>query len=134
MALFMFTKSIIENNPIQVFNNGNMERDFTYVDDIVEAIYRIIITDQTNRESYKFYNIGNSKPVKLLDFISEIEKKLNKQAIKELMPIQKGDVEKTFADVSALNEDYNFVPKTKISQGISNFIDWYQSYYTCEKE
>lgn len=134
MALFMFTKSIIENNPIQVFNNGNMERDFTYIDDIVEAIYRIIITDQTNRESYKIYNIGNSKPVKLLDFISEIEKKLNKQAIKELMPIQKGDVEKTFADVSALNEDYNFVPKTKISQGISNFIDWYQSYYTCEKE
>lgn len=143
MALFLFTKAILEGNTISVFNNGEMIRDFTYVDDIVEGVIKVIEspakpnttwdgknpTPDSSVAPYKVYNIGNSSPVKLMDFISEIEKKLNKEAKKDFLPLQPGDVTETYADVSGLVRDLNYQPNTKIEVGISNFIDWYKSYY-----
>ena len=125
MALFLFTKAIIEEKPIDVYNHGNMIRDFTYIDDIVEGIIRVIDNPPKNKIPYKIYNIGNSSPVKLTDFISEIEKNLNKVAEKNFLPIQPGDVPMTFADVKNLENDLNYKPKTTISYGIKKFIDWY---------
>jgi UDP-glucuronate 4-epimerase len=143
MALFIFTKAIIEGRPIDVFNNGKMRRDFTYVDDIVEGIVRLLPNvPKPNAEwdskhpnasgsfaPYRVYNIGNNKPVELLDFIEAIEKKLGKKAVKNFMPLQDGDVPETFADVSELMNDVGFRPDTSIETGISNFIDWYLDYY-----
>ncbi|MDR2122529.1 MAG: NAD-dependent epimerase [Flavobacteriaceae bacterium] len=141
MAFFIFTRSILENKPIQVFNYGKMQRDFTYISDIVEGIVKI--TDKPPTESknskdpenpalvtpYKVYNIGNSKPVELLDFIREIEDKLAIKAQKELLPIQPGDVPSTYADVSDLIRDFGYKPNTSIREGIGNFIDWYKEFY-----
>jgi UDP-glucuronate 4-epimerase len=143
MALFIFTKAIIEGNPIDVFNHGKMRRDFTYIDDIVEGIVRLIPTIPAGNSSwdgnqpdpassfapYRIYNIGNNKPVELMQFIELIENKLGKKAIKNLLPIQEGDVPATYADVDDLIRDVGFKPATPIETGISNFIDWYVDYY-----
>ncbi len=144
MALFIFTKAIREGKPIQVFNHGKMERDFTYIDDIVGGIEKMVPKppvagddwDPMNPDPsassapYRIYNIGNSNPVKLTHFIETIEKALGKKAIKEMMPIQPGDVEKTWADASALARDYDYNPDTSVEYGINKFIEWYNSYYS----
>tara|TARA_R110002051_G_scaffold125961_1_gene199283 strand:+ start:1282 stop:2304 length:1023 start_codon:yes stop_codon:yes gene_type:complete len=131
MAVFLFTKAITNNKAINVFNNGNMMRDFTYIDDIIEGIYRIIESEknEAREQLYKVYNIGNNNTVKLIEFIDEIEKNLNTKAIKNLLPMQPGDVEKTWANVDQLIADYNFQPNTSVKIGIKNFIDWYKKYY-----
>ncbi|MDT8309089.1 MAG: NAD-dependent epimerase [Bacteroidales bacterium] len=147
MALFIFTKAILENKPIQIFNNGDMMRDFTYIDDIIEGVNRVIIKPAipnstwcgenpdpaTSSAPYKIYNIGNSNPVMLLDFIKTIEEKLGKKAIKEYKPIQAGDVPKTFSDVTDLEKDLHYRPNTSVTEGISNFIDWYLDYYKIKR-
>lgn len=127
MAMFLFTDAILNNKPIKVFNNGELYRDFTYIDDIVNGVISTI-TIPTEKK-YSIYNIGNSKPVKLTDFIEAIENCTNKSAIKELQPMQAGDVEQTWADVSLLQKDFGYTPKTEIKEGINNFINWYVSYY-----
>lgn len=143
MALFLFTKAILEGKPIDVFNHGKMRRDFTYVDDIVESIARLIPKVATPNTSwsgiepdpatsfapYRVFNIGNNQPVELIRFIEVIEDKLGKKAIKNLMPIQDGDVPETFADVDDLMREVDFKPATSIEEGIGNFVDWYRAYY-----
>lgn len=130
MAMFLFTDAILNNRPIKVFNNGNLERDFTYIDDIVEGIFKIIDKKEIdNSKNYELYNIGNSRPVKLMNFISEIENQIGIVAKKEMLPMQPGDVTKTWADVSALEKDFNYKPKTSVKQGVSNFVKWYKNYY-----
>ncbi|MEC3908048.1 NAD-dependent epimerase [Tamlana sp. 2201CG12-4] len=133
MAMFLFTNAIIKNKPIKVFNYGKMERDFTYIDDIVEGIVLIIDKSIDNRvlngDLYKLYNIGNNSSVKLLDFIKEIELNLKKKSKKEMLPIQPGDVERTWANVDALINDYNYSPNTSIKKGVKSFIDWFVDYY-----
>jgi len=143
MALFIFTKAILEDKPIKVFNYGNMQRDFTYVDDIVEGIVRVMHhvpqsnTDWKQSSSdvsassapYKIYNIGNNAPVKLTKFIEAIENELGKKAIKELLPLQPGDVPATYADVSDLVRDVGYKPNTSVEEGVKNFINWYKKYY-----
>jgi UDP-glucuronate 4-epimerase len=143
MALFLFAKSIIDGEPIKVFNNGKMMRDFTYIDDIVESITRLTKripepnldwngmnpVPGTSYAPYKIYNIGNNNPVNLMDFITAIEDKLGIKAKKEFMPLQAGDVPQTYADVQDLIKDTGFRPQTAIKDGISNFIDWYLEYY-----
>jgi len=143
MALFIFTKAILEGKPITVFNYGNMERDFTYIDDIVQGISRMVTKPPVpgadwNPEKpdpsfssapYRLYNIGNSSPVKLMDFIRAIENALGRKATMDLQPIQPGDVEKTWADVDALGRDYDYKPATPVKEGIARFIEWYRKYY-----
>jgi UDP-glucuronate 4-epimerase len=143
MALFIFTKAILEGKPIDVYNEGKMKRDFTYVADIVESISRLVphvakpntewngMTPDpaTSFAPYRVYNIGNNSPVELMHFIETIEKKLGKKAIKNLMPIQDGDVPETFADVEDLMREVDFKPATSIETGIGQFVDWYTSYY-----
>jgi UDP-glucuronate 4-epimerase len=133
MALFLFTKAILKNEPIKVFNHGNMERDFTYIDDIVEGVVRVIETPlkirSAKKDRYKVYNIGNNKSVKLMDFIQAIEENLGTKAIKELLPMQPGDVSATWANVDGLINDYDYRPTTPIKEGVSKFISWYRSYY-----
>ena len=142
MALFLFVKAALENKPIDVYNHGKMVRDFTYIDDIVKGIISVIDNPAEsdldfknnpypNKSSapYKIYNIGNNSPVQLMDFISAIENKLNKNVSKNLIEIQPGDVPETYADVKDLEEDFNYKPNTSIEIGISNFIDWYKIYY-----
>jgi UDP-glucuronate 4-epimerase len=147
MALFLFTKAILEGEPIKVFNNGNMMRDFTYVDDIVESIYRLTSKPAepnpdwtgdrpdpgTSYAPYKVYNIGNNSPVKLMGFIEAIEEKLGIEAVKEFLPLQAGDVPQTYANVKDLFNDIDFKPQTSIKEGIGNFIDWYLDYYKIDK-
>jgi len=128
MAYFSFTKNILENTPIKVFNHGDLYRDFTYIDDIVNGIEKILF-NPLGENSYRLYNIGNSTPVKLMDFIETIEKAVGKEAIKEYHDMQPGDVYKTFADVSALEKDFGYSPDTPIKKGINEFIKWYKSYY-----
>ncbi|WP_179354454.1 NAD-dependent epimerase [Winogradskyella vidalii] len=133
MAMFLFTDAIVNDRPIKVFNHGNMERDFTYIDDIVEGVVRVIEKPATERieekNYYKVYNIGNNNSVKLLDFIKEIEVNLNKEATKNMMEMQPGDVERTWADVDELIKDYNYSPNTSIKNGVKSFIDWFKDYY-----
>jgi UDP-glucuronate 4-epimerase len=133
MAMFLFTDAIINNISIKVFNNGNLERDFTYIDDITEGVVRILETplndETTNKDLFKLYNIGNSKSVKLMDFITAIEKKLGKVAKKKMLPMQPGDVEKTWANVDDLIADYDYHPNTPIKLGVRRFVDWYKVYY-----
>lgn len=133
MAMFLFTDAIIKGKPIKVFNNGKMERDFTYIDDITEGVIRILekdrYLDDGHKDLYKIYNIGNNDSVKLLDFIEAIEQKLGTQAKKQLLPMQPGDVEKTWANVDDLIKDYDYRPGTPIQQGVSAFVDWYKKYY-----
>jgi len=131
MAMFLFTDAILNDRPIQVFNEGNLSRDFTYIDDIVGGMLNITEAFEANTISkpYSLYNIGNSKPVKLLDFIEAIEKATGKQAIKEMLSMQPGDVEKTWADVSDLIEDFNYIPNTTVEKGVEEFVAWYKYYY-----
>ena len=148
MALFLFTKAALEGNTIDVFNKGEMLRDFTYIDDIVEGITRVIDNPakkdenwngktgevSTSSAPYKIYNIGNNNPVKLMDFIEAIEKKLGKKIEKNMMPIQSGDVPATFADVQDLIDDLDYKPATPIQEGIDNFVDWYLDFFGYNKD
>ncbi len=141
MALFLFTKAALEGNTIDVFNNGEMLRDFTYIDDIVEGVIRVIDNPASSHPNwdhkdpsistapYKVYNIGNNNPVKLMDFITAIENKLGRTIEKNMMPIQPGDVPATYADVNDLVEDLGYKPDTPIQKGIDNFIDWYLEFF-----
>lgn len=143
MALFLFTKAILCNQPINVYNNGLMLRDFTYVDDIVEGIQRVMQHPPEGKADqfqaapdpsfsyapYRIFNIGNNAPVKLLDFIQILEKELGKEAIKNFMPLQAGDVYKTYADVSPLSEELGYRPSTPLEKGVKAFVDWYKSFY-----
>lgn len=132
MAAYLFAEGIRNDQPIKVFNHGNMERDFTYVGDIVEGVMRIIEgeveTRKKNKELYKVYNIGNNNSIKLTDYISNIEKNLGKKAEKVMMDMQPGDVAKTWADVTDLIKDYNYSPNTSVEEGVTKFIDWYKEY------
>ncbi len=143
MALFLFTKAILEGRPIELFNEGRMRRDFTYIDDIVEGVVRV--TDRpaapdpswngdapnpaTSRAPYRLYNIGNNQPVELLHLIEVLEKALGRAARRTLLPMQPGDVPATWADVEDLSRDAGFAPSTPIEEGVKRFVDWYRSYY-----
>ncbi len=143
MALFLFTKAILEGKPIDVFNYGKMQRDFTYIDDIIEGVVRVIDRvpepnpgwdgkapdSATSYAPYKLYNIGNNNPVELIRFIEVLEDSLGKKADKNLLPIQPGDVPATYADVDDLIKDLGFKPATTIEAGISRFVEWYKGYY-----
>jgi len=130
MSPILFANAIAQSEPIKVFNNGDMERDFTYIDDIVAGVATIIEKPVTEfRPMYKIYNIGNNNSVKLMDFIATIEKYMGKEAKKEMYPMQMGDVQRTWADVSELIKDYNYKPSTSIEEGIKQFITWYKEYY-----
>lgn len=129
MAYFLFTKSIVNQQPIKVFNQGNLYRDFTYIDDIVEGIEKILPAAPQNTPPYKIYNIGNSSPVKLMDFIETIEKALGQEAVKEYHDMQPGDVYKTFADVNDLQTNFGYSPNTPLENGISAFVNWFKTYY-----
>jgi UDP-glucuronate 4-epimerase len=126
MAAFLFTEAILEGKPIKVFNQGDMYRDFTFVDDIVEGVIRVIDKAPLEKTPQAaVYNIGNSSPVKLMDFIEAIENALGKKAEKEFLPMQAGDVYKTFADVSDLEEKFNYHPSTPVKEGVKRFVEWY---------
>ncbi len=130
MASFSFVKKVLNNEPIQLFNNGNLERDFTFVDDIVAGIFAIINTNGSGTKSnYEIYNIGNNEPVTLARFVKAIETALDKKAVIELLPMQPGDALKTYASVSKLSTDYGFAPSTNIETGMQKFVDWYKNYY-----
>ena len=143
MALFLFTKAILEDKPITVFNHGKMQRDFTYIDDIVEGVVRVMARlpepnpawrgdnpdPGTSYVPYKIYNIGNNNPVQLLEFIEEIENALGRKANKEFVELQPGDVVATYADIGDLIQDVGFKPETPLATGIQRFIEWYQDYY-----
>lgn len=129
MAMFLFTDAIFNNRPIKVFNHGKMERDFTYVDDIVEGVTRILAKTTKDRELYKIYNIGNNNAVKLSDFIEAIEHSVGQKAEKEFLPIQPGDVERTWANVDDLISDYDYSPNTSVDDGVEKFVVWYKKYY-----
>ena len=147
MAPILFANAITKEKPIKVFNNGDLQRDFTYIDDIVNGLVKIIKTQPETRNSepetrnsepgtrnseqtsYSIHNIGNGAPVKLMDFITTIENALDKKAGKQLLPMQPGDVYKTFADVTSLKEKYNYKPDTPLKTGIERFIKWYKNYY-----
>ncbi len=129
MAYYLFTDAILKNEPIKVFNNGEMERDFTYIDDIVNGLIKIIEKKIDKREHYKLYNIGNNKTESLQNFITTIEQAIGKSAIKEMLPMQKGDVSRTFANVDGLTKDYGYKPHTSIKNGIREFVNWFRLYY-----
>lgn len=129
MAMFLFTDAILNNKPIKVFNEGKLSRDFTYIDDIVNGIEKTIIEPQSDNELYTIYNIGNGSPVKLMKFIEAIESVTGKVAQKQMLPMQQGDVEKTWADTSGLEKDYQYKPNTPIITGVARFVEWYNSYY-----
>lgn len=134
MAYFKFAEKIEANQPIQVFNNGEMERDFTYVDDVVEGIVRVLDgPPKPPQTPYRVYNIGRGQPIKLMTFIQRIEQALGKVAQKELLPMQPGDVPVTWADVAALKADHGYEPSTSLEEGISRFIEWYLSEWTPRK-
>lgn len=131
MAYFKFVKAIIENRSIDVYNFGNMQRDFTYIDDVVEGIYQVMVRPPNGQDNapYKLYNIGNNKPVKLSYFIEVIEQALGKSATKNFLPMQPGDVQVTYANIDGLTKDTGFIPSTSIEDGIAKFIRWYKFYY-----
>ncbi|ASF45030.1 NAD-dependent epimerase [Methylovulum psychrotolerans] len=143
MSLFLFTRSLLEGKPIDVFNYGNHRRDFTYIDDIVEGVIRVIDRPAqanphwsgqdpdpgTSTAPYRVYNIGNNNPVQLLTFIETLEKCLGKTAIKNLLPLQPGDVPDTYADVTDLVQDLDYKPATLLEDGIRNFVEWYKDFY-----
>ncbi len=143
MAPMIFTQKILKDESIKVFNYGDMQRDFTYIDDIVEGVIRVIdnppkgnsewsgnTPDPSSAKApYKVYNIGNSKPVKLMDFIEAIEKNLGLEAKKDLLPIQPGDVPATYADTADLENDLGYKPNTSIDIGVKKFVDWYREFY-----
>jgi UDP-glucuronate 4-epimerase len=144
MALFLFTQKILAGTPIDIYNEGQMLRDFTYIDDLADGVIRVL--DQsprgqsnwnalapdpaTSAAPYRIFNIGNNEPVKLMDFVEAIEAELGKKAIKNLMPLQAGDVPATFADVSPLQQAVGYHPKTSVKEGIAAFVKWYREYYS----
>ena len=128
MAYYLFAEAISNDKPIKVFNNGEMERDFTYIDDIVNGVTKIIEKNIDSREHYKIYNIGNNKTENLLDFIATIETAMGKKAIKKMYPMQQGDVLRTFANVDELIKDFKYSPKIDIKSGIQSFVKWFKSY------
>ena len=128
MAYYLFAEAISKNKPIKVFNNGKMERDFTYINDIVNGVTKIIEKNIDSREHYKIYNLGNNKTESLINFIATIEDLLNKKAVKQMLPMQAGDVPKTFADIDELVNDYGYGFKTSIRDGLKNFINWFLEY------
>ena len=138
MALFLFTKAALEGKPIDVFNNGDMLRDFTYIDDIVEGVIRVIDNPQKSSNPdippYKVYNIGNNNPVKLMDFIEAIENRLGKKIEKNFLPLQAGDVPATYADVTDLVKDLGYKPQTPVQEGVDKFIDWYLDFFKVSVE
>jgi len=143
MALFKFTKAMLAGEKIQVFNYGKHRRDFTYIDDIVEGVIRVLDKPAipnprwngdtpdpgSSKSPWRVYNIGNNSPVELLDYISAIEETLGLKAVKELMPLQLGDVPDTFADVDDLEREFNYKPSMQVKEGVKNFIKWYKAYY-----
>lgn len=131
MAYFSFTNKILNGEPIKLFNNGDMMRDFTYIEDIVEGIYNTMIKRNKDSESeaYKIYNIGNNKPVTLLKFVETLEDHLGIRAYKEFLPMQAGDVKVTYANIDELTKDTGFEPKTSIEEGLEEFVKWYKGYY-----
>jgi UDP-glucuronate 4-epimerase len=143
MALFLFAKAILENRPIEIFNNGNMTRDFTYIDDIVESIVRVIDKvatpssefdmaspdPVTSNAPYRIFNVGNSQPTPLMDYIGALEKAIGKEAVKQFLPLQPGDVPNTAADTTALEKWIDFRPNTPVQHGVSQFVNWYREYY-----
>jgi len=144
MAPFIFTKAIMDAKPIEVFNQGNMFRDFTFIDDIVEGIVKVgecpakpnenwnskQPDPSTSTAPYKIYNIGNSNPIKLIDFIQSLEDAIGTKAKMTLLPLQAGDVKGTWADVSALSEDFNYHPNTTIEDGAKVFVNWFKGFYS----
>ncbi len=143
MSMYLFTKAILDGDTIDVFNNGQMRRDFTYIDDIVEGVVRVAdvipVPDPswngdhpdpgTSKAPYRLYNIGNNQPVQLMDMIAALEKKIGREAKKRFLPMQPGDVPETHADVDALSEATGFAPSTPLEEGIDRFVDWYKDYY-----
>ena len=148
MALFIFVKAIIEGKPIRVFNNGNMSRDFTYIDDIIEGIVHLIdkpaVHNATwnafepdpasSKAPFSVFNIGRGAPVSLLEFINEIENNIGVIANKEYLPMQDGDVADTWADISGLKNELNYTPKISVKEGVRNFVEWYKMFYCADKE
>lgn len=128
MAYYLFTDAITKNNPIKVFNNGNLMRDFTYIDDIIDGLLLTILKKSKSKKKYKLYNLGFGKPINLLKFIQIIENETGKTSEKIMMPMQKGDVERTWADITEFNSDYGFKPKINLKYGIKKFVEWYSSY------
>ncbi len=147
MALFIFTKAMLAGKPIEIFNNGNMKRDFTYIDDIVEGIVHVIDNPAESNENwdalkpdpatsnapFRIFNIGRGAPVSLLDFVTEIEQQINVKAKKVLLPMQDGDVSETCADVSNLDDTVNYKPSTSVKAGVAKFTDWFRAYYRVKK-
>jgi UDP-glucuronate 4-epimerase len=147
MAIYLFTKAIFEGRPIQVFNNGKMKRDFTYIDDIVEGISRVLgkpaVADHTwrsdapNPESssspYRILNIGRGRPVSLMNFVEEIERSVGRIAVKEFLPLQDGDVEETWANIDTLVNEFDYQPKVEVSEGVSHFVKWYKTFYRVDE-
>ena len=143
MALFKFTKNILEEKPIDVFNHGKHTRDFTYIDDIVEGVIKTLDNPATSnldwnsnqpdpassKAPWRIYNIGNNKPVKLMDYIDALEKTLGKKAKINFLPLQPGDVPDTYANVDNLKKKFNYKPSTTVIEGVSNFVEWYKDYY-----
>lgn len=132
MAAFKFALKMRAGQPIQIYNHGNMERDFTYIDDIVTGVFNILCNPPKEDDlgaAYKVYNIGNNKPEKLMDFVACLEDKLGIEAVKEFLPMQPGDVLRTYADVSELMRDFDFKPSTPIETGLKRFADWFWEYY-----
>jgi UDP-glucuronate 4-epimerase len=143
MALFLFTKAILEGKPIDVFNHGKMKRDFTYIDDIVTGVLKVLDKPPTGDPQwsgkdpdpsrslapYRLYNIGNNSPVELMEFIEAIEKALGKKAKKNFLAMQPGDMPATWADVNDLVEDFGYKPAMSVEQGVRNFVEWYVEYY-----
>jgi UDP-glucuronate 4-epimerase len=146
MALFLFTKAILESRPIEVFNHGKMQRDFTYIDDIVDGVVRVLDkpatpdadfdparpSPETSSAPWRIFNIGNHEPVGLLDFIAELERALGRKAKMTLLPMQPGDVPATYAEIESLQAKTGFAPATPIREGIKRFVAWYRSYYRIE--
>jgi UDP-glucuronate 4-epimerase len=147
MSPMLFADAIMQDKPIKVFNQGDMARDFTYIDDIVEGVVRVINTPATANSDwqanspdpasssapYKLYNIGNSSPVKLIDYIETLEQAFGKTARKELLPMQPGDVQQTFSDVSDLEKDMDYKPITPLKVGLQAFAEWYRGYYKAKR-
>jgi UDP-glucuronate 4-epimerase len=143
MSYFKFTKNIIEGKPIEVYNEGNMKRDFTYIDDIVDGMVKVMKKKPKGDTSwsaetpdpgssafpYRLYNIGNNKPVALLDFIDILEEEIGTSAQKKMLPMQPGDIQETYADISDIREDVGFNPTTDIRDGLKQFVKWYRAYY-----
>ncbi|MDA8951864.1 NAD-dependent epimerase/dehydratase family protein [Flavobacteriaceae bacterium] len=129
MAMFLFTDAILSKKPIQVFNNGALSRDFTYITDIIDGVAKTLLNNSSNTSLYKLYNIGNGKPIQLLDFIDTLEEILKTKAFKNMLPMQAGDVNKTWACTKMIKKDYDYKSVTTINTGISKFITWYLKYF-----